>query len=82
MPRTKKEVFKRNNAFSLYDLYGNAQAHELLPRGSRTFNYNLSGLFIGHHYNILSFSDLCLKLEKEIFKEITQLHYMNYMATS
>ena len=33
MPRTREEDFKRNNAFSLYDLYGHALAQELLPWG-------------------------------------------------
>ena len=32
MPRTGEEDFKRNNAFTLYDLYGHALAQEPLPR--------------------------------------------------
>ena len=35
------------------------------PEGHET--YNLSRLFIGHHYNLLSLSDLCLRLERKIF---------------
>ena len=31
--------------------------------------------------NILSLSDLCLGVEKKIFKEIMHFHYMTYMAT-
>ena len=38
--------------------------------------------FFRHHCNyILSLSDLCLGVEKKIFKEIMHFHYMNYMAT-
>ena len=32
MPGSKEEDFKRNNAFSLYDLYGQTLAQEPLPR--------------------------------------------------
>ena len=48
------------------------------PRGQGI--YNLGRTFLGHHYYILSLSDLCLRVEKEIFKEIMQSHYMTYMA--
>ena len=33
MPGSREEDFKRNNAFSLYDLYGHAPAQEPLPPG-------------------------------------------------
>ena len=33
MPGSKEEYFKRNNAFSLYDLFGHDLAHEPLPQG-------------------------------------------------
>ena len=32
-----REDFKRNNDFSVYDLYGHAQAQEPLPRGVMKF---------------------------------------------
>ena len=42
--------------------------------------------FLDHHYYMLklSISDLCLVVEKKIFKEIMYFHYMTYqyMATS
>ena len=38
--------------------------------------YNFSRPFLGHHYNILSLSDLCLGVKKNIFKEIMNFHYM------
>ena len=44
--------------------------------------YNFSRLFIGHHYNILSLSDLCLGLVigRRFFKEIVHFPYITYMA--
>ena len=38
--------------------------------------YNLGRPFLGHHCYILSFSDLCLGVEKKIFKETMYVHYM------
>ena len=35
----------------------------------------------GHHYYIPGLSDLCLGVDKKIFKEIMHFHYMTYMAT-
>ena len=43
--------------------------------------YNFGKPFLGHHYYILSFkSDLCLGVEKKIFKEIMHFYYMTNMA--
>ena len=36
--------------------------------------------FIGHHYFINSLSDLCMGVEKKIFKEIMHFHFMTNMA--
>ena len=43
--------------------------------------HNFGRPFLGHHYYILGLSDLCLGIEKKIFKEIMQFHNMTYMAT-
>ena len=43
--------------------------------------YNFGRPFCGHHYYILGLSDLCLGVEKMIFKEIMHFYYMTYMAT-
>ena len=43
--------------------------------------YNFGRPFLDHHYYILSLFDLCLGVEKKIFKEIMHFHYMTYMAT-
>ena len=43
------------------------------PGGHETYNFGRP--FLGHPYNTLSLSDLCLRVEK-IFKEIMQFHYM------
>ena len=37
--------------------------------------------FLGHHYDIHILSDICMGVEKKIFKEIMHFHYMTYMAT-
>ena len=40
--------------------------------------YNFSRPFLGHHYFIVSFSDICLGIEKKIFKELMHFYYMTY----
>ena len=79
MPESREEDFQRNNAFSRYDLYGQAPAQEPLPRGHEIYNFGRPSL--GHHYYILGLSDLCLGVEKKIFKEIMHFYCMTYMAT-
>ena len=37
------------------------------PRSNEIYNFGRP--FIGHHYNILGLSDLCLGVKKKIFKE-------------
>ena len=49
------------------------------PRGHEIYNFDRP--FLGHHYYILGLSDLCLGVEKKIFKEIMHFYYMTYMAT-
>ena len=68
-------ISKRNNAFSLHDIYGHTLAQELLAPGLTILLE--PSLFI----NILSLSDLCPSVEKKIFKEVMHFHYMTYMAT-
>ena len=72
------EDFKRNNVISLYDLYGHAVAKNSCPKGQEIYNFGRP--FHCHHSYILSLSDLCLGVEKKIFKEIMHFHYMTYMA--
>ena len=61
------------------DIYGHALTSEPLPRGHEIYNFGRP--FLGHHYYIISLSDLCLGAEKKIFKEIMHFHYMTYKAT-
>ena len=69
----KKIILKRNNEFLLYHLHGNALISTRTPApGHETYN--------GHHYYILSLSDLCLGVKKKILKEIMHLHYMTYLV--
>ena len=71
---------KQDNSFSLYDLYGHALA-EPSPGVHEIYNFGTCINFLGHHYYIvLSLSDLCLGVEKKIFKEIMHFHYMTYVA--
>ena len=43
-------------------------------------NYNFGGPFLGHHFYILSLSDLCLVVEKMIFKEIMYFQYITHIV--
>ena len=63
------------------DLYGHPLTSEPQPRGHEI--YNSGRPFPGHHYSILSLSDLCMGEEKMSFKEIMHFHYIytTYMAT-
>ena len=49
------------------------------PRGHEIYNFGRP--FLGYHYYILSLSDLCLGVEKKIFKEKVHFYYITYMAT-
>ena len=65
-----------------YITYGHAIAQEpLLPDGHESYNFR--GPFLGHHYFIISLSDLFLEVKKKFFKEIMlmQFHYVTYIAT-
>ena len=42
--------------------------------------YNFGRPFLGHGYYILVLSDLCMEVEKKIFKEILHFYYMTYMT--
>ena len=45
-----------------YRVHGHALAQEPLPEGHKI--NNLGRHFLGHHYLILSLSELCLEVEK------------------
>ena len=69
-PEVKKK--RRNNAFSMYNLYGHARAQTLLHRGHEIYNFVIT--FLDHHYNKRSFSYLCPGVEKKILKEKHRLY--------
>ena len=76
----EKKIFKQI-MYSHYMTYMATSQHKnSCPRGHE--NYNFGRPFFGHHYNILSLSDLCLGVGKKIFKHIMYFHYMTYLATS
>ena len=79
MPGSREGDFKRNNAFSLCDLYDHTLAQEPCPGDHEIYNF---GRPVLSQYNfILGLSDQCLGVEKKMFKEIMHFHYMTYMAT-
>ena len=68
-----------DKTYSLYDLYDHSLTSEPLSRGNEIYNFGRP--FLGHHYLILSLSDLLMGEEKKIFKEILHFHYLTCMAT-
>ena len=64
MPMSRKEIFDRNNAFSL-----NGNTIEQEPCLGVHEIYKFGRPYFGHYYYILNLSDLCLGVER-IFKEI------------
>ena len=61
------------------DLHVYGHAYHQNPSPGVDDIYNFGRPFLGHHYYILSLSDLCLGVKK-IFKGIMHIHYMTYMA--
>ena len=49
------------------------------PGGHEIYNFGRN--LLGQYYYIISFSDLCLGVEKKIFKELMHFHCMTYMST-
>ena len=80
MPGGREEDLKKNNAFSLYDLYGHTLSHEPLPRWS--CNFVDPSLVIITFTITISLFDLCLGVEMKIFKEIMYFYHFTYLATS
>ena len=75
----KKKIFKEIMQFHYMTYMATPQHKNPCPRSHQI--YNFGKLFLGHHYYILSLSDLCLGVEKTIFEEIMYFHYLTYMAT-
>ena len=74
-PRVQKRR-RRNIAFSLYELYGNVLAQEALP----LVPWNLKCKENFPWKSLLSLPDLCLGVEKTIFKEMMHFYYMTCMV--
>ena len=62
------EVFLRKKIFHNITYMATPMHKNSCPRGYEIYNFGRP--FLGHHYYKLSLSDLCLKVEKKIFKEI------------
>ena len=77
----EKKIFKRNNAVSLYNLYGHAPAYEPLFQGSWNFQF----MWTLHWSSLLCTSEceLCLGVQKMIFfKNKSFFHFLpqNYLT--
>ena len=79
MPEWKEEDSQRNNAFQYMTCMATPYHKNPCPGGNQI--YNFGGPFILHHNCTLGLSDLCLRVEKKILKEIMHFHYMTYMAS-
>ena len=62
-----------------YRTYDHTLHKNSCPRGHESYNFGRP--FLGHHFYILSLSDSCLEVEKNIFIGKMHFHYMTYMAT-
>ena len=69
-----RENIKRNNAFSLYDLYGHTQ--HMNPWGPEIYNFGRPFLDF-----IFSLFDLRLGVKKKVFREIMHFDNMTYLTT-
>ena len=59
--------FLRNNAFSLYDLYGHALYQNPSLGGHESYIFGRT--FLGHHCYIFGLFDLCLGVERRFLKK-------------
>ena len=62
MPGSREEDFYRTDGHTLH--------MNCCPGGNESYNFGRP--FLGHHYYIHGLSDLCLGVEKKIFKDIQQ----------
>ena len=69
MLRCREDDPKRNNVFSLYDIYGHVLAQEYPFLGGNEI-YNMDRLFFRPDYYAISLFELMLQKRKEDFKEI------------
>ena len=75
----EKKIFKEIMHFYYMTYMAMPQHKNPYPRGHEIYNFGRP--FLGHHYYIHGLSDVCLGVEKKIFKEIMHFHYITYMAT-
>ena len=74
----EKKVLKEIMPFHFMTYKAMAQHKNPCPSGHDIYSFGRT--FLGHHYYIVSSSDLCQGVEKRILKEIIHFHYMTYMA--
>ena len=79
MPQSRREEILHFHYMTYMTM---AQYKNSCPKGHKIYNFGRP--FLGHHYYILSLSDLCMGADKKIFKEIMHFHYtgMSYLTTA
>ena len=75
----EKKILKEKMHF--YHITYMATPQHKNPCPGRYEIYNFGRPFLGHHYFILTLSDICLGVEKKIFRELMYFHYITYMVT-
>ena len=73
----EKKILKEIMHFHYMTYMGTPKHKNPCPGGHEIYNFVRP--FLVHHYYILSLFDLCLGVEKKIFKEIMYFHNMTYM---
>ena len=76
MPQSRREEILHFHYMTYMTM---PQCKNSCPKGHKIYNFGRP--FLGHHYYILSLSDLCLGADKKIFKEIMHFHYVIYDHT-
>lgn len=80
MPWSREDSFFLKAHVPCIAYFDTPKHMNLCPRGHDI--YTLSKLFIGHHYNILSLSYLCMGQEKKIIKEIIKFTLLLLLSPS
>ena len=77
----EKNIVKETMQFHYMTYMATPEHKNPCPRGHEMYNFGRAFL-VHHYYIVIGLSDLCLGVEKKIFKEIIHFYSMTYMATS
>ena len=81
MLRCRADDPKRNNVFSLYDIYGHVLAQNIPFSGVMKFTIWIDSFFVLITMQLVCLNS-CSRKEKKISKKFIHFHNTNYMATS